>query len=830
MENKIQKKIPVWLPMLFLLWFSMVIAYGEDAIAVDESEEIREVQVLYELGLLDQVEEDEIESALSREVGLLMILKLLGYNQLDANEYLGATVFRDVDEYSRGWVNLAYEIGIVNGTGEGVFEPERGLSQREYLTMLLRAIGFHGIDVYQQCYEIAGELGLLEDTDEELVKTVAYTKKEAAILMYKALFIQNQIEYVPLINILIEKGIFDNSKAVELGLKEEVQEILKINKKSQREFELVFSRPIEEENYEVLLQTPVRVLYTMVSWNDTRDRLRFITANDLSEGEYNVILQDKSTKKVELQGKIKIFEPQYELEILSDEVVFQKKAPIQIAFYDQYRQMMTLPLNDLEVTVYNSNSNTYHSVLMNEVGDSNQIILRDMIEEGARVGDFLKITIEYDELSVSKTIKVGRLTSGREFKVQYVSNSLGTKPIYVEQKNLKLQYSFRTTKGGSVRLSEHEVNQDRFEDKEVIGNVTFRSSNPEIIDVDRIRIDEFGEFSFETGSQSGVVTLSITNSTTQITTYADIFVFPKAVLSQIDTVGMEQIIAAKEEVTTTVVGYDQFGASFPIEDSNQIRFLVSNGSIIDTTSIQMSQGVLRYNTQNPGNAQIKLLNENNHVVASMDVSVLEQARPVQIVNCDIMRLYEVSNQPVGILKRENIQIVDQYGRNQTVSKNDYVIQVRLVNEEGSGLVDGMIQQGKLAEEGLLIRATTKDVREKYMLEFEEFPDIIYEFEIESIASNRITTYHLADIDDLIVGEENSKRIQLIGFDAEGRQVELSAEKISRVQALDEKIVRVTTNGKEIIVTGLAVGITDVQVYEGESVIETIHVEVKSPVF
>ena len=548
----------------------------------------------------------------------------------------------------------------------------------------------------------------------------------------------------------------------------------------------------------------------------------------MSEGEYNVILQDKSTKKVELQGKIKIFEPKYELEILSDEVVFQKKAPIQIALYDQFRQVMTFPSDDLRVTVYNSNGNTYHSVFVDEVVDSNQLILRDMIEEGARVGDFLKITIEYDDLSISKTIKVGRLTSGREFKVQYVSNAFGTKPIYVEQKDLKLQYSFRTTKGGSVRLNEHEINQDRIEDKEVVGNVTFRSSNPAIVDVDKIRIDEFGMITFETGSQSGIVTLSITNNTTQITTYADLFVFPKAVLSQIDTVGMEQIIAANEEVTTTVVGYDQFGASFPIEDSNQIRFLVSNGSIIDTASVQMSQGVLRYGTKNSGNAQIKLLNENNHVVAQIDISVLEQARPVQIVNCDIMRLYEASNKTVATLKRENIQIVDQYGRNQNASKNDYVIRLKLVDEEGSGLVDGMIQQGELKEEGLLIRATTNEACEKYVLEFDEFPEIAYEFEIESIVSNRITTYHLADLDDLAIGEENSKRIQLIGFDAEGRQVELSAEKISRVQALNEKIVRVTTNGKEVILTGLAVGTTDVQVYEGENVIETIYVEVKNP--
>lgn len=829
MKNRVVIKVLVWLPMLLLLSLITGNVQGEEA---DEIQTLghSEVEVLFELGLLDQVEEEDLERLVSREVGVLMILKLLGYNQLDVDLYSRSDIFSDVGPNSQGWVALAYEKGIVKGVTGAKFEPERSMTLREYLTFLLRAIGRQGDEVYDQCFTIAEELGLYRSqADSNVFPETVLTKREAAILMYKALFVQEQMESVSLLNLLIEKGVFENSKAVELGLKEDRQEILKINKKSRREFELVFSKSFSTDNYEVFLQTPVSLIGTIVTWNDTYDRLRFVVANDLSEGEYGVVLRDKNTRNKVLSGQLLIPEVQYQLDIVSDELIFQKKAPLQFVLYDQYGKISEILSSDIRVSVYNSSSNISHTILKDEVV-ANHILLRDIIEEGARVGDFLKVTIEYEDLSVSKTVKVGRMVSGRRFELQYICDVDGNKPVYIDQKEIVMEYSYRTNKGGTLRLSSHTADQDQLEDKEVVGNITFRSDHPEIVDVDTIQIDADGRLTFETGDRHGVVTISATNSMTHFVETIEVFVFPKAILSRIDTVGMEQVIAAEEVVEMSIVGYDQFGASYSIQDQEEIRFQVVTEGVLEEDSLNVHGTFLSYKTQNQGETTIKMFNKNGILIGNLDVEVLEKARPIEITDCLIPRLYEASEGVIRSLKREDIQFIDQYGRKHSLDGKEDIIYLERADQTESDNESqlGMIELGILDQDGLVIRADSELLREEYRLVFAEYPEVAYNFEIASIPSEQIVTYHLPDIDDLTIGEGNARTLQLLGFNEEGFQVELSSSKITRIKVLDEKIIDVSTDGVLISISGISPGLCYVEVYEEEKMLVRIRVAVTMP--
>lgn len=83
----------------------------------------------------------DLERAPTRIEGLIMFLRLLG-EESAALATSAPCPFTDVPQWCQSYVAYAYEKGYTNGVGAGLFAPAQTISANEYLTFLLRVLGY----------------------------------------------------------------------------------------------------------------------------------------------------------------------------------------------------------------------------------------------------------------------------------------------------------------------------------------------------------------------------------------------------------------------------------------------------------------------------------------------------------------------------------------------------------------------------------------------------------------------------------------------------------------------------------------------------------------
>lgn len=73
-------------------------------------------------------------------------------------------IYKDVKGWATGYINLANQIGVMKGTSQNIFKPNKGVSYVEFLTVIMRTLGYEdNIDftVYpDDYYQKAMEIGL----------------------------------------------------------------------------------------------------------------------------------------------------------------------------------------------------------------------------------------------------------------------------------------------------------------------------------------------------------------------------------------------------------------------------------------------------------------------------------------------------------------------------------------------------------------------------------------------------------------------------------------------------------------------------------------------
>lgn len=83
------------------------------------------------------------DNTITRAEYAAVVCRALGLEN-SANSAKGATQFNDVaaDHWASGYINLASQQGIVNGKGNGVFDPEGNVTYAEAVKMLVVALGY----------------------------------------------------------------------------------------------------------------------------------------------------------------------------------------------------------------------------------------------------------------------------------------------------------------------------------------------------------------------------------------------------------------------------------------------------------------------------------------------------------------------------------------------------------------------------------------------------------------------------------------------------------------------------------------------------------------
>ena len=156
-----------WLALLLALVIALGLLPAAAAAAADTPQSA--AQNLYELGLFRGVGEDaagrpdfDLNARPDRAQAVTMLVRLMGAEEA-ALTAQAAHPFTDVPQWVSPYVGYAYQMGWTLGVGSGRFGAGEPVTEEQYLTFLLRALGYDSSRdfAWDQAHVLAGQIGLI---------------------------------------------------------------------------------------------------------------------------------------------------------------------------------------------------------------------------------------------------------------------------------------------------------------------------------------------------------------------------------------------------------------------------------------------------------------------------------------------------------------------------------------------------------------------------------------------------------------------------------------------------------------------------------------------
>ncbi len=145
---------------------------------------------LKELGVIkgDQDGNLNADKNLTREEAIVTLTRMMGLETL-AKECVDETPFKDVpkDNWSRPYLGFAKKKGWTNGIGEGKFGLGKNVTTQEYVTFMLRALGYTGPDVYNNAIQMGNDMKLLNNVKANK-GTDIIKRADVFVVMYNTLY------------------------------------------------------------------------------------------------------------------------------------------------------------------------------------------------------------------------------------------------------------------------------------------------------------------------------------------------------------------------------------------------------------------------------------------------------------------------------------------------------------------------------------------------------------------------------------------------------------------------------------------------------------------
>ncbi len=168
---------------------------------------------LMELGLFKGTDNGyELKSTFTRAQSTAMLVRLLG-KESEALAMTPTGIFADVpaDNWAAPYVEYCYVSGITKGTGNNAFSPNEAISGDQYITLVIRALGYK--DAEPEAAEIMSEqIGLLEKESLSIARLSKLYRDEMVYISYRALSV-NVLNGAPLIEKLIKENAVDEEMA-----------------------------------------------------------------------------------------------------------------------------------------------------------------------------------------------------------------------------------------------------------------------------------------------------------------------------------------------------------------------------------------------------------------------------------------------------------------------------------------------------------------------------------------------------------------------------------------------------------------------------------------
>lgn len=151
-----------------------------------DSPNARAIDALTELGVLAGYEDKTFkpESTITRAEFATVICRFIN-KATEAQGMKGVTNFQDVssEHWANGYINYAFQNGIISGIGDGLFAPEENVTQIQAIKMILGAGGY--VTDYPQGYaNLATNMFIWDNANES---DIPLTRELAAKYLYNAL-------------------------------------------------------------------------------------------------------------------------------------------------------------------------------------------------------------------------------------------------------------------------------------------------------------------------------------------------------------------------------------------------------------------------------------------------------------------------------------------------------------------------------------------------------------------------------------------------------------------------------------------------------------------
>lgn len=193
--------------LCMMLCGAMTTAYAADAEAYNAAD------VLYDLGLFsgtgtkaDGTPNFDLDRAPTRHEAVTMLVRLLG-KEAEAKNGTWTIPFTDVDEWAKPYVGYAYTNGLTSGTGETTFGGNATITASQYLTFVLRAIGYASGEDFQwdRAWELSDQIGL---TDGRYTNAKDFLRSDVTIISRNAMDVKQKGSEQTLAEKLISEGVF----------------------------------------------------------------------------------------------------------------------------------------------------------------------------------------------------------------------------------------------------------------------------------------------------------------------------------------------------------------------------------------------------------------------------------------------------------------------------------------------------------------------------------------------------------------------------------------------------------------------------------------------
>lgn len=222
----------------------------------------------------DGTPEFDLGSSLTRSQAVTMLVRLLGEEDA-AKADTWQTPFKDLEDWAKPYVGFAYNNGLTLGVSATEFSGGTKVTVAQYLTLVLRALGFDSEADFQwdKSWEFSDELGL---TDGEYgAGTTTFNRGDAAIISFNSLSVATKGSEEPLYKDLIAAGVFSEAQAGSVGLG-----------KAEDPDDEIDASEFEKKVFELTNAERAKAGVPALSWNDKLAGIARAHSQDMATRDY----------------------------------------------------------------------------------------------------------------------------------------------------------------------------------------------------------------------------------------------------------------------------------------------------------------------------------------------------------------------------------------------------------------------------------------------------------------------------------------------------------------------------------------------------------------